>query len=186
VVAAHTGAQINPGKELDFMDRISLLSLHSYNTYANTLTLDCAKKMSEEELLRESSPSHGSVHALLTHMLLVEFFFLARSEGKPITPKDNPATTLPLDEIVSSFAQVAVERGRYLNWVTDEKLAEVITVPIGRKEYKLARWQLLAQSLLHSAHHRGELSIVMTSLGYPLPTLDPILQYVTESGQTWG
>jgi len=49
----------------------------------------------------------------------------------------------------------------------------------------LPRWQMLAQSLLQSIHHRGELSIVMTQLGYPLPTLDPIIQFIKESGQVW-
>nr|MBP9041735.1 hypothetical protein [Anaerolineaceae bacterium] len=60
-----------------------------------------------------------------------------------------------------------------------------ITVQIGAGRFTLPRWQLLAQSLIHSIHHRGELSIVMTELGYPLPTLDPILKYVNDSGQVW-
>ncbi|MDO9121852.1 MAG: DinB family protein, partial [Anaerolineaceae bacterium] len=73
----------------------------------------------------------------------------------------------------------------YLNWVTNEKLLEIVDIPIGEHPFKLARWQLLTQSLLHSAHHRGELSIVMTGLGHPLPTLDAIIAFIHESGQTW-
>jgi uncharacterized damage-inducible protein DinB len=44
---------------------------------------------------------------------------------------------------------------------------------------------LMLQSLIHSVHHRGELSIVMTGLGHPLPTLDIILHFARESGQPW-
>jgi uncharacterized damage-inducible protein DinB len=44
---------------------------------------------------------------------------------------------------------------------------------------------LLAQAFVHSTHHRGELSIVLSHLGHPLPTLDIIIPFVTWSGQKW-
>lgn len=170
---------------MEHMNRSALLVLHHYNRYANRLVLDTAAKLDESALTTQSSPSHGTVHALLTHMLTVEFYFLARSEGKPINFKDDPDRALTLQEISVSFEQVADEREKYLNWVTDDKLDELVETPIGGKNFKLPRWQLLAQSLLSSVHHRGELSIVMTGLGQPLPTLDPIIQFVNESGQEW-
>jgi len=61
----------------------------------------------------------------------------------------------------------------------------VVDIQIKQKPFRLARWQMLTQSLIHSVHHHGELSIVMTGLGYPLPTLDPILKYIRDSGQVW-
>ena len=170
---------------METINRSALLVLHHYNEYANDLLLKTAADLDEAALTTQSSPSHGSVLALLTHMLTVEFYFLARSEGKPINPKDAPDKTLNLAEISTAFSQIAEERQKYLNWVTDERLAEIIDIPIGGNPFRLPRWQLLAQSLVHSAHHRGELSIVMTGLGHPLPTLDPILQFVKESGQQW-
>lgn len=159
--------------------------LHNYNSYANQLVLQTAAAMDETAFTAQSSPSHGSVQALLTHMLTTEFFFLARSEGKPVNPKGAPDKALSLPEITVAFAQIAEERAKYLNWVTEEKLLEIIEIPIGGQLFTLARWQLLTQSLLHTAHHRGELSIVMTGLGHPLPTLDPIIEFINESGQHW-
>ena len=67
-------------------------------------------------------------------------------------------------------------RKEYLEIVNENELYEVIATQIRQQPLQLTRWQMLAQSLIHSIHHRGELSIVMTGLGYPLPTLDPILQ----------
>ena len=170
---------------MDYLNKSALLVLHRYNEYANALMLKTAAEMDEPSLNVQSSPSHGSVLGLLTHMLTTEFFFLARSEGKPVSPKGAPDTTLTLSEITTALAQVAEERGKYLNWATDERLEEVVEIPLGGHPFRLARWQLLAQSLFHSAHHRGELSIVMTGLGHPLPTLDLITQFVNESGQRW-
>ena len=170
---------------MNIMNKSALLVLHHYNDHANTLVLQTASAMDENALTAQSSPSHGSVLALLTHMLTTEFFFLARSEGKPVNPKSAPDKSLALPEITAAFAQVAAERQKYLDWVTEERLLEVIEIPIGGQVFKLPRWQLLAQSLMHSAQHRGELSIVMTALGHPLPTLDPIIQFINESGQHW-
>ncbi len=170
---------------MENLNKPALLVLHNTNNHANQLVLQTAAEMDESAFTAQSSPSHGSVQALLTHMLTTEFFFLARSEGKPVNPKSAPDKALNLQEIAVAFSQLADERHKYLNWVTEEKLAEVIEIPIGGQIFNLARWQLLTQSLLHSAHHRGELSIVMTGLGHPLPTLDPIIEFIHESGQTW-
>ena len=71
------------------------------------------------------------------------------------------------------------------HWVSEDLLAQEIIIPIGGQDIKLARWQFLTQSLMHSTHHRGELSIVLTGLGHPLPTLDIIIEFVQESGQQW-
>jgi uncharacterized damage-inducible protein DinB len=169
---------------MDNMNKSALLVLHEYNDHANNLVLDTAAKLDESAFTTASSPSHGSVQGLLTHMLTTEFFFLARCEGKPIQPK--PASSaLSLEEIRVTFAQVAAERRRYLDWITDDLLAQEITIPIGGHDIRLARWQFLLQSLVHSTHHRGELSIVMTGLGAPLPTLDIIIPFVNTSGQQW-
>jgi uncharacterized damage-inducible protein DinB len=172
-------------KTLDNLNKSALLVLHNYNSYANQLVLQTAASMDEAAFISQSSPSHGTVQALLTHMLTTEFFFLARSEGKPVNPKSAPEKTLGLHEITVAFAQIADERLKYLNWVTEEKLLDLVDIPIGGQQFKLARWQLLTQSLLHSTHHRGELSIVMSGLGQPLPTLDPIISFINESGQNW-
>ncbi len=170
---------------MEIMNKSALLVLQDYNSHANNLVLQSAARLSETDFCAPSSPSHGSVQALLTHMLTTEFFFLARCEGKPVNPKDTPNKQLNLTEIALAFEQVAEERKRYLSWVTDEKLLEIVEIPIGGQPFKLARWQLLTQAFIHSTHHRGELSIVMTGLGSPLPTLDAIIPFVNQSGQLW-
>lgn len=169
---------------MDSMDKSALLVLHNYNDHANQLVFDTAARLDESAFTIASSPSHGSAQGLLTHMLTTEFFFLARCEGKPVQPKP-PTAALSLQELRVSFTQVAAERRRYLDWITAELLAQEITIPIGGHDFKLARWQFLLQSLVHSTHHRGELSIVMTGLGAPLPTLDIIIPFVNTSGQQW-
>jgi uncharacterized damage-inducible protein DinB len=167
---------------MEHMDRSALLVLHDYNTYANALVLKAAEALDETAFTARSSPSHGTVQGLLTHMARVEAGFLYSCSGPAVGKiAESPA----LAEIVEIFDLIAAARRSYLADIPAADLDEQITMSMGGKPLKLARWQLLAQSLVHSIHHRGELSIVMTALGQPLPTLDIILQFVNESGQEW-
>lgn len=170
---------------MDEMNRSALLVMHNNNSYANTLVLEAAVKLDKAAFTAQSSPSHGSVQHLLMHILAVEASFLAKCKGELPQGRVFQTEEMKLAEITEDFTRVADARSTYLNAVTDDGLAEIIPIQIGGKTLRLARWQLLAQSLFSSAHHRGELSIVMTALGAPLPTLDPILQFVRESGQEW-
>ena len=170
---------------MEHMDRPSLYALHTYNVYANGLVLETAAEMSAEELTRDASPSHGSVLKLLAHIFECEYFFTL--ECMNITPDqaqaDNCAASLAA--LRECFALLNATRENYLSNVNEFELEEEITVNLGRAGVSLPRWQFMAQSLLHSVHHRGELSVVMTELGYPLPTLDPILKYIRDSGQVF-
>jgi uncharacterized damage-inducible protein DinB len=49
----------------------------------------------------------------------------------------------------------------------------------------LPLWLLLMQAFVHSTLHRGELSIVLSNFGHPLPTLDIIIPFIEWNGQIW-
>lgn len=171
---------------MQVINRSALLSLHHYSVYASDLVLETAARMTDAELTRKSSPSHDSVIGLLLHLFSVEEYFLTQCTGTLLPAGPETSTHFGIDDLKALADRISRERERYLAEVDEDALLAVISVPIGRRKFDLPRWQLLAQSMLQSIHHRGELSIVMTELGYPLPTLDPILQYVNESGQSWG
>ncbi len=165
------------------MNRSALMILHSYNRFAGSLLFEAAAQLTPQQLTLPCSPSHGSVMGLLQHMLGTEIYFLLACQGKSMP---TPPTVVPsLEQLRDFFSQVSDERECYLQNVTEEELQAEIDVQIGPGTVRLSRWQLLAQSILGSVHHRGELSIVMTGLGRPLPTMDAILQFVADSGQEW-
>lgn len=167
---------------MEHMDRSALLVLHEYNVYANGLVLKTAERLDNLAYISQSSPSHGTVQGLLAHMARVEAGFLFSCSGKSVGEiAEFPAQ----GEIMDGFDRIAGARYEYLTNVSPDTLDEQITMSMGGQQLILSRWQMLFQSLIHSTHHRGELSIVMTALGYPLPTLDPILKFIRDSGQTW-
>jgi uncharacterized damage-inducible protein DinB len=161
----------------------TLLSLCKYSDYANQLLLAEANKLSKEELERQSSPSHASVWKLLCHMFYAEFFFFIAPQGREVGPERPDINSM--DELNHAWRQMAAQREDYVETLSEQDIAEPVAFPMGPATLTLPRYQLMLQGLLHSHHHRGELSVVMTGLGYPLPTLDSIIYFVRESGQTW-
>jgi uncharacterized damage-inducible protein DinB len=165
------------------MDRDGLLSLYRYNRYANRLVLEAASHLTESDLDHPGSPSHGSIRGLLKHMLDCEARFLAFSQGKPCSMDAGAFSTLPA--ITHAWDLLAHEQLGHLSSLDGSDLERMVTIHLRRQEYHFPVWQLLTQAVIHSTHHRGELSIVMTALGQPLPTLDILLQFIEESGQVW-
>lgn len=168
---------------MESMNRSSLYTLHDYTVYANDLVLQTAAKMPGEALTLDASPSHGSVKRLLVHLFRCEYYFLMECMNSQPEDPFGDLDTLTLSALGEAFTVLNDRRGRYLAHVNEYELQEVIALNLGQTRLSLPRWQFMAQSLLHSVHHRGELSIVMTGLGYPLPTLDPILLYASQAGQ---
>ena len=163
---------------MESMNRSSLYTLHDY-----TVVLQTAAKMPGEALTLDASPSHGSVKRLLVHLFRCEYYFLMECMNSQPEDPLGDLDTLTLSALGEAFTVLNDRRGRYLAHVNEYELQEVIALNLGQTRLSLPRWQFMAQSLLHSVHHRGELSIVMTGLGYPLPTLDPILLYASQAGQ---
>jgi uncharacterized damage-inducible protein DinB len=165
------------------MDRDILLALNAYNSYANRLVLETVAGLTGDEFTRQSSPSHQSVRTLLVHMIGSETFFLKLCQGQPLPAQ--PAAPPTLAEIQGYVSQLAGEQESFLRSTDEAGLGREVTFQIGEQTLHLSIWQLLVQAFVHSTHHRGELSIVLSHLGHPLPTLDIIIPFVTWSGQQW-
>jgi len=165
------------------MNRDGVSSLYSFNTYANTIVLDFVEALSAEAFVRPSSPSHGSVHELLVHMLECEGFFLAQCQGQVFNLAE--ADTSTLAGIRKRWLTLQYKQQRYTDSIDNADLAREVVVELGGQTLVVPVWKLLIQPVVHSAHHRGELSIVLTGLGHPMPTVDFLLHHIRATGQPW-
>jgi len=165
------------------MDQDGLLTLYTYNIYANKLMFDTVGQLTEAEFNQQCSPSHGSVHRLLGHMLGCESFFLAQCQGKP---DEFDYTALPTLALLRGYwTKLEEQQLDFIHSQNQADLARQVQVELRGESLVFPAWQLLLQAMVHSIHHRGELSIVLTELGHPLPTLDILLYFIHQSGQDW-
>ncbi len=165
------------------MDQSMLSALYAYNAYANQLVLETAAQLTAEEFTQKSSPSRESVHILLWHMLAAETLFLRRCQALPVPPNLDQLVTV--SDLQRFQQQLAQEQSAFIATLTDADLQRETEFQIGQQPLHLPMWQLLIQAFVHSTHHRGELSIVLSQLGHPLPTLDIIIPFIEWSGQHW-
>ncbi len=165
------------------MNRDGLLALYTYNAYANKLVLDTTEKLTSDEFTRKSSPSHDSARGILTHMLECEAYFLSLCQGLPATVEE--ADLHDLNGIRRTWDELEQQQVNFLRMLPDADLTRPAQMQIRGRQLVLPIWQMLTQAVVHSIHHRGELSIVLTELGYPLPTLDIIGHFIQQSGQEW-
>lgn len=165
------------------INRDGLLSLYHYNFYANKLVLDTVEQLDQAEFTQSSSPSHGSVQKLLIHMLGCEASFLYRCLGKSLEDESVDLSTLA--GIRQNWSGLEQEQIQYIGQLGEADLARNIPFQPKGKLLVFPVREMLLQAMIHSTHHRGELSIVLTGLGHPLPTLDIILYFTQQSGQVW-
>ncbi len=164
-------------------DTAVLAALCRYNAYANELVLAAAACLSDADFESETSPSRGSVGGLLRHMLASDVFFMAACREQPV--QMDMARLKDRAGLAAYWVEVERDRLAFLAGCHEASLGRVLDATIAGRPARLAVWQLMLQALMHAAHHRGELSIVLTQLGHPLPTLDIIVQFMRESGQGW-
>jgi uncharacterized damage-inducible protein DinB len=163
------------------LSKNTLMELARYDTYANRLVLAEAEKLSDGDFNRTTSPSHGSVSQLLQHLLRSEVFFIEACAGEKLTPPE-PVSAAEFCMLIDYVEEKAVA---LLAGLDEPGLQQIGQIDLHGTILKFPFWQLLAQAYTHATHHRGELSIVLTEMGRPLPTLDIILFFAAESKQPW-
>lgn len=165
------------------IDRDGLLALYAYNAHANKLVLDTAEHLTVEQFTQKSSPSHDSVRGILSHMLECEAFFLFKCRGRDSALEAGDVSRL--EDMRAAWQRLEQEQVDFIQSLSGADLACTIQLQIRGQQLVFPIWELMTQAMIHSVHHRGELSIVMTGLGYPLPTLDILLHFIKQSGQHW-
>jgi uncharacterized damage-inducible protein DinB len=114
------------------MDTKGLRVMYEYNAYANRLVLDVVARLSDDEFRRESSPSHGSVHALLRHMLVAEAFFLAVSQGR--------ALDVPMPAVRADFPpfveRLSGDSRAFLSSATPADLDKTVSVNLAGRAFQ--------------------------------------------------
>ena len=163
------------------MNREGLLALYEYDAYANRLALDGLAQLSEDEFTHSPSPSRSTIRTLFLHSLLGEAWFLAACQGRKFEQPELPT----LDDIRRFQSELQQEQWAFIATLSESDLARDVQLEFGGHPYHLSVWQLLVQAFLHATQHRAELGIVLGQMGHPLPTLDIIVHFMHQSGQTW-
>ena len=108
----------------------------------------------------------------LTHLHLVQRAYLAVWTGRPVTPRSRDEFAGP-EEIREWGRTYYPEAARFLDELSDERLADVIPIPwtafiedaIGAPPADATLGDLVLQVAMHSVHHRAQINRRLREVG---------------------
>ncbi len=168
------------------MNLKSLNAIFDLDVISNDDVLNIVAQLPADYLTRPLSPSHETIGKLLVHMLGGEVYYLAQCQGREIdmTWYDS-GEQHPVEAIRQRWEQNNRETRAFLAAQTDASIAREVIIAFGEFSFCLPLWQWLVTTWTHCIHHRGELSVLLTQLGHPLPDSDLMVHFIKASGQSW-
>ncbi len=150
--------------------------LADYHQWAHARLLQYVEALSKEEYHQPCGLYFTSVHGTYNHMLVGDYLWYGRfvNERVDLPGLDHELCT----SRASLVAALTVQTNKWVDYIeqlTEGRLEENLTYhSVAGVQYSLPKGQLLAHVFNHGTHHRGQVSSIVTQLGYPCPEIDMV------------
>jgi uncharacterized damage-inducible protein DinB len=158
-----------------------------YNAWANRRLYDAAAELSDAEYRADKGAFFKSMHGTLNHLLVTDRIWMKRFTGEGEAPDRLDA--ILHERLADLRAAREAEDRRIVGWIgglDETKLNGVIryrrvSTP---DEFVQPLMPALDHWFNHQTHHRGQVHMILTSLGKKAPELDLLYyQRLVETGQ---
>lgn len=155
-----------------------LETLFDYCYWANQKLCEVVARLTPEEFTQPIAGSYGSVRNTLVHVLSAEWGWLDRcggaARGNALIPSDYPTQTI----LIRQWRQVEGHLREFLGTLKDEDLESGVEFSLGEGPKQTMRLgALLHHAAIHGVHHRGQVSLLLRSLGHAPGNFDILLYY---------
>jgi len=143
-----------------------LRALYDYGYWANGKLLEVVSQLTQEEFTQAVAGSYGSVRNTLVHILSAEWGWLDRCGGAKRGPA-LVATDYPtVASLIDRSRQVEAHVREFLSHLNDVDLNRTIEFSFGKGPQNAMRLgELMHHAAIHGIHHRGQVSLLLRSLG---------------------
>ena len=156
-------------------------TLYAYNSWANHRVLDACAPLSAAQLTENLRSSFPSVRDTLAHIMLAEWLWLERWQGR--SPGFPSADFPDLAAIRTRWEKIDGDLRGFVHKLSAADLDRVV-------EYKNTKGnafsnpmrQMLQHVVNHGTYHRGQITTMLRQLGATPPTTDLIAYYREQSG----
>src|SRR5262245_35149900 len=156
--------------------------MFDYGWWANARLITVVSKLTPEEFTREAAGSYGSIRNTLVHAMSAEWGWLERCGGAARGEKLNPADYPTADSIERTWKKVERSMRDLLDSLTDHDLSRTVEFSLGGEPKRVMRvGQLLHHAANHSVHHRGQVALLLRSIGHPPGNFDLLIYYARGS-----
>lgn len=149
-------------------NRTYYLTMAEYNQWMNQKLYAICAEIPDEMRKQDQKAFFKSIHGTLNHLLFGDRIWLGRFVDQPFPARVG-------DELYSDFAQLRQEREKtdqqILDWakqLSPEWLDQPFsyTSAVDGKTRVLPSWVLVTHMFNHQTHHRGQLTTLLSQLGY--------------------
>lgn len=144
-----------------------------FNYWARDRQLEACAALSPEQFVKPLGSSFSSLRDTLGHLLLVEWIWLERWQGR--SPQAVPACDefATLEALRQRWSAVEREVRKFIGGLNDDALARPLTYTNTRGQtWTYPLWRLLHHLLNHQSYHRGQVTTLLRQLGAAAPAID--------------
>jgi len=141
--------------------------LYDYGYWANQKVFQVVEQLTQEQFTQPVAGSYGSVRNTLVHIVSAEWGWLDRSGGPQRGPALKADDYPDLRSVVEAWRTVEGYVREFLSKLKDEDLDRTIEFlnPRGEKR-SMPLGPMLQHAANHGVHHRGQIALLLRSLGY--------------------
>ena len=155
-----------------------LETMFDYGYWANRKLIEVISQLTPEQFTQSVAGSYGSVRNTMVHVLSAEWGWLDRcggpQRGAALSAADFPTVTSLLDR----WQQVEAYVREFLKALRDEDLSRVVEFSIGAgPKQAMPLGELMHHAAIHGVHHRGQVALLLRSLGYVPGNFDILIYY---------
>lgn len=157
--------------------------LYDYGYWANEKLFDAISQLTQEQFTEPVAGGHESIRNTLVHVLSAEWGWLSRCGGPERGPRLNPADYPNLETLKVTWSKVEAFVREFLSTLKDEDLARDVEFMNDRGEKRsMPLGDLLRHAANHGVHHRGQVALMLRSLGYAPGNIDMLIYYAAKRG----
>lgn len=162
-----------------------LETLYDYNYWANRKIWKVITGLTPDEFTQPVAGAYGSVRNTMVHILSTEWGWLSRcggpERGESLNAEDYPT----LEPLLYDWEKVEAYMHDFLSDLNDEDLHRNVEYRgKGDQKRSMPLGELLHHSIIHGAHHRGQVALLLRELGHPPGTFDILFYYAEQHGDT--
>jgi uncharacterized damage-inducible protein DinB len=155
-----------------------LKTLFDYSYWANAGLRDVLSQVTTEQFTQQVAGSYGSIRNTMVHMLSAEWGWLERCGGTPRGPALNAQDYPTVASLFDRWKYVEARVREFLSTLQDEDLGRVVEFAIGGgSKQSMALGQLMHHAAIHGVHHRGQVALLLRTLGHVPGNFDILLYY---------
>jgi uncharacterized damage-inducible protein DinB len=150
--------------------------LYDYSCWANAKLLAVVSELSQEQFTQTVAGSYGSIRNTLVHVLSAEWGWLDRCGGPPRGERLQPDAFPTVDSLKEVWSRVEADMRAFLANLTADDLLRDVEFALGTGPKRcIPMGALLQHAIIHAAHHRGQVAMLVRVLGFAPGNFDFLL-----------